>query len=388
MLKRKKGYIQAIIILLMMSIILTGCMKKESSELNEKLFEDGMERDLRSYFPMIEGMEYEFSGEGDEFASFTREIKYVKKPYVQFHEYSGTVGGFVYEVKEDQISKVFAQTESFEENNILSKLGDDPVIQEIILKTPLTVGNTWETRDKKREIVSLDETVTVQLGTFYDVIKIKVTSTTEGENFEIYEYYAENVGLILKETKGEGYQVRSKLKSYGMNMDVEVVSLKGKNESKIEIGEDKEENQLNNPELALLAYQLEHQIRSLFKSAYESYINMKQLSEHSEKNFEQIYMIFEEGLKEVAAKKLVDQNLRCLRDYYKSGEGDVSFPTYEVVEQAKVLKRVDHSVQVGFLITKYYSNAESGKTYNNTFNYVIDLEKENGHWKVKEITGE
>ncbi len=110
-------------IVLLLLIILAGCMGKESLEENKELPVDVIERDLRSYFPLIEGMEYEYSREGNEFASFTREIKYVNKPFVQFHDYSGTVGGFVYEVKEDQISKVFEQAEAFEEQNILSKLG-------------------------------------------------------------------------------------------------------------------------------------------------------------------------------------------------------------------------------------------------------------------------
>ncbi|MCK4259771.1 MAG: hypothetical protein KAX49_12380 [Halanaerobiales bacterium] len=261
---------------------------------------------------------------------------------------------------------------------------------EIVLKTPLRVGNTWESGDRIREIIDIDETVTIPAGTFYNVIKVKVI-TKEENNFEIYEYYAENVGLILKESKFDGNEVRSKLKSYVIMQDVEVISLKEIGVSEKEITEDRANNQFKNPELALLAYQLEHQIRSLFQSAYESYNNMRQISTHSlsEKNFDQIYMVFQEGLKEIASENLMNQNLKRLRDYYEFGEGEVSFPTHEVVERVKLLKRTSNTATISLNITKFFPKREwTGEAYCNTFDYVVDLVKENGCWKVKNINGE
>lgn len=380
------------LVLILIPVCLLGCLGQEPAKDKEQEPLESMQNrgsDLRSYFPIINGMMYNFLGEGNEYASFSREIKYVEKPFVQFYENNGgTMVVVVYKVAEDQILALFKQEEFYEDKNIIYEITEKDEMKELILKAPLKEGNSWITGKRRREIMSVNETLTVPAGTFYDVVKIKITSEEEPDSFENYEYYAENVGLIMLEFISQDLEVISQLQSYGMKEAIKNVSTLDKNQTQTELNEVNGID-LKEPDLALLAYQLDHQVRSSFQAAYESYINLPRITKDNEQKFSQIIEVLKNNIQKVAVNQIVEKQITKLQQLYKGGEGELTFPVYEVVEGAKVLQKNKDQAEVSLSIKKFFPEREwSGKSYESTFNYIIDIIKEEGVWKVKKVVSE
>lgn len=360
--------------------ILAGCIEKEPLEDNQNgQAAEVRAADLRSYLPKISGMYYQFTGEESEYALFSREIKYVDRSKVQFHDSSsGSEMVRVYKLASDQITQVY-QTSEFAAADYLEKTDDEP--DEIILKTPLKVNNTWESAGKQREIISINETVTVPIGTYYNVLKTKTTFIDRPNSPEIYEYYAENVGLILREYRTQDLQVTSRLEAFGIREEEKKIKSSGELPKISPLGVN-----LSNPQLVLLTYQLERQLRSTFQSAYESYLNLKNLADYTEDNFQQILQVYQINLEEIALPNLVDLQLKRLKELYDAREEEVVFPSFEVVEQAKIFHRNQNTAQVGLSITKHFAASRvGGKAHSRTFHYEIELVRQDGMWQLKSI---
>ncbi|OCL26324.1 hypothetical protein U472_09960 [Orenia metallireducens] len=143
---------------------------------------------------------------------------------------------------------------------------------------------------------------------------------------------------------------------------------------------------LDNPELKLLAYQLELQIRSTFKSAYQSWINLSRVTENNEGNFEQITSVLGANLSPFVSEEEIEKYIQKLTDINKGGEGEASFPTHEVVKSSKIESQKDNKVEVSFNTTRYYPATEwAGAAYNKDFNYVVTLVNEDHNWRVQEV---
>jgi len=207
-----KNTVKYIAILLILIFGLTACSQVDNPgrEENQKAL------NLKAYFPMHQGMEYSYAGEGNEFAPFTRRIMFARDNYLQLtDDNGGTVIVKVYKYNDNEITEVFSEGEFYGDENIIPDVQDNEEKGEIILKTPLEVGNSWSGDDGDREIVAVDQEVKVPAGTFYQVIKIKI-SYQDSDNTR-YEYYAPNIGLINSEYIGEGFEIVSELESFTLN---------------------------------------------------------------------------------------------------------------------------------------------------------------------------
>ncbi len=163
---------------------------------------DPMLTDVRPYFPAFEGMTYHFFGEGMEYATFTRQITFTAPGFLQVEDLSGTNLAQVMEYGEDEIKIVWSEEEFHANESLLeAELRKDRaaggIKNLILLQGPLVKGHTWSDEGFRREIMAIDEAVTVPLGTFYDVVTVKSQSSTAAD-FVIYEYYAKNIGLIKR----------------------------------------------------------------------------------------------------------------------------------------------------------------------------------------------
>ena len=209
----------AILAVLVLAFFITGCNDEAPNNLSKEPKAESTQKvsaDLRSYFPLIEGMNYSYTGKGIEYASFTRRVQYIDRPYLQLAEDNGgTVMGEVYRVTEDKLELIHKGEEFYQDDNLISQVDKDSPPIKIILEAPLKVGKSWTTDGEKREIVAIDETVTLPAGRFYNVIKIK--STRESTDSTTYEYYAENIGLILREFHSGETRIISKLASFGID---------------------------------------------------------------------------------------------------------------------------------------------------------------------------
>lgn len=195
---------------LMWAVLLSNGEKRSSMSPEESM-------DLRGYFPAFRGFVYDFDGEGMEFASFTRSVKFVEDDYVQVHDANGTVVARVFHCSPHEIRLVRMESEFYEDVNLIDSVSEERQEPAVILQSPLVVGSVWEERPARyREITAVDQVITVPAGTFYDVIEVRITSKESDPNTYTYEYYAKNIGLIkrvfISEIDGGEYVVSSYLK--------------------------------------------------------------------------------------------------------------------------------------------------------------------------------
>lgn len=177
--------------------------------------------DIRAYLPPWLDASYEFSGEGIEYASFTRRITHTSPGFIQMEDASGTNLAQVVEINAEEAKIIWAEEEFYEKRNLLypfsreARTGDQ-VRDVVLLKAPAAVGTVWSDERFQREIVSVDQVLTVPFGTFYDVLVVKSRSHAN-DSFVHYEYYAINVGLIKREAlymqDGEAFTVISELEN-------------------------------------------------------------------------------------------------------------------------------------------------------------------------------
>lgn len=166
--------------------------------------------DVRSYFPALQDMSYHFSGEGMEYAAFTRQITFSAPGLLQIENLSGTNLVQVVEYSENELKVVWSEEEFYTAESLLDEaLREDRATGRkrnlVLLQAPVVKGHTWSDEDFQREIIAIDETVIVPLGTFREVVMVKSQSVA-ADDFVIYEYYAKNIGLIKRVslyTKGE-----------------------------------------------------------------------------------------------------------------------------------------------------------------------------------------
>lgn len=398
-----------VVSLVWMLFVLGGCIEREPiEEKGTPLVENKPEvkEDLRAYFPAQAGMTYRFAGEGNEYASFTRSVKYVKQPYVQVYDNNGgTVSVRVYALQKDQIVQVFSQEEFYEEKNILDQIGKDKVPEEVILKSPLQAGTSWESSEWRREIVDVDATVTVPAGTFYHAVKVKMTSKRKENTMTSFDYFAANVGLILREYIGEGIEITSKLESYGFS-NAKVDSTAPPAESAPTGAQglgardqaitgntaqrpDKDQETfavMQNPDLPLLAYQMEHQLRAAFRAAYESYVNLTHISPKQSKKMDQILTLYRLDIQNLATDAMVNEQLNRLKEYYEAGQEGVSFPTSEVVQAARLLSRTTKTAKIGITVQKYYPDQDwSGRSVDRRGDYIVELTQMGQTWKIASV---
>lgn len=376
---------------LVLVLTLVGCIEKEDPDQLLKPQGEGQREtsdeasvDVRSYFPMMEGMVYNYAGEGNEFASFQREVIYVQDPYMQVLDTNGgTVVAKVYRVLEDKVELMYQQEEFYQDTNIIDQLGEDKSPKEIILKGPIQVGTIWTSGGRKRKIVGVNETLEVPVGIYHRVLVVRIASTDESNKSVTTEYFAENVGLIKREFKSGEVLITSKLAVYGILPEEPGQTVSEVEEERIE------DLTLEEPDLALLAYQLERQMRAQYQAAYESYINLERVVKDDQIKFDQIIALYREGIQPIAVENQVKEQVNRLEDFYQAGEGEATFPTHEVVENVKVLKKNDNRAQVALTLTKYFLEEErSARAYDRTFNYLIDLVKEGNQWKIEKISNE
>lgn len=200
-------------------IFLTGCGENDEKEAkgeesqSKDLFTDSLK--ISAYFPLNQGMEFIYTGEGNELAPFTRKILHVQDNYLQLTDNNGgTIVVSIYEINEEMVSKLYTEEEFYSEENIISQVEKEKDSEEVILRIPLRDGNSWETIGEKREIVGVNQVLEIPAGIFQGVVKVKITyKDSEATG---YEYFAPNIGLIKREYITEVFEVNSELSSFSL----------------------------------------------------------------------------------------------------------------------------------------------------------------------------
>ncbi len=160
------------------------------------------------FFPLNEGNKWEYLGEGNEYASFIREVVFTSGNLGQIREDNGgAVSVAVFEVSEDTVTRVFFQGEVYDRVNLLDR---QPNEKNVVLKSPLQAGTKWKVPNGEREIIDTGATVNTPAGRFDNCIKVKIT----GQHSTLYEYFKDGTGMVKREFVSGETRVTSTLKNY------------------------------------------------------------------------------------------------------------------------------------------------------------------------------
>lgn len=216
--KWKLGLLLALLILVV-SLIAQWVEPSRVPMMPLRIAQESTDEDLRSYLPNWSGVTYYFAGEGNEYASFIRQVTFTTQEAVQIEDSSGTTLAQVVEYDAEELKVVWSEEELYEQRSLLNPVPKEARLgghreNLVLLKAPVAKGTRWDDDRFQREIVSVNQVVTVPLGTFHNVVVVK-NKSLEADNWVQYEYYAKNMGLIKRESlyvqDGETYAVVSSL---------------------------------------------------------------------------------------------------------------------------------------------------------------------------------
>ena len=223
---KRKNLCRLLFILIALVMLISGCEENKQYEVQGEEPRNQVEKEdkqeaiadlmpISALFPFHQGMEYQFAGEGNEYASFVRKIIHVEDRYLQLTDNNGgTIVTSIYELSDTEIKRIYSQEEFYSEENLIPEKKNNQESSLIILKVPLTEGNNWDNNGEKREIVAVNQTLDLPAGTFYGVLQLKIHYKESGAL--AYEYYAPNLGLIKREYESDGFKVSSDLLSFSL----------------------------------------------------------------------------------------------------------------------------------------------------------------------------
>lgn len=187
-----------------LTFLLTACTNTQAPKIEPTPYKES----IKSYFPLTLGSSWQYLGEGNEYASFSRKVLFVKDNKAQvIEDNGGTVIASIFEATDTEITRIFFKGEQYSETNLLDK---EPNTNLVILKAPIKVGTKWNTKDESREIVAVDASVETTAGKFDNCVKISIPS----KNDTMYEYYKKGIGLVKREFISKGMTVTSTLEKY------------------------------------------------------------------------------------------------------------------------------------------------------------------------------
>lgn len=191
--------------LLVLSVVFTGCAKKNQIGGDGKTKK---EMKVTDYFPVAENLYWEYEGIGNEFAGGRVDTEFIEGNKVQLSQNNGgTVVAKVFEVSDEGIKLINSIEESYFRINYLKK---EPSREEYFLKSPLKENNSWQDKDTTWTIGSLDEKVRVPAGEF---TCIKVVGKSGDSTVE--RYFAKGVGLVKQKFIQGDMVVEENLSKFG-----------------------------------------------------------------------------------------------------------------------------------------------------------------------------
>lgn len=207
--KKAKIFSLALIIVLLMIIPVSGCSNKNNQPSATPIVNNEIKaKSPALYFPLELGSVWEYQGEGNEYASFKREVVFSSgKRYQIKEDNGGTVMAKIYEIADDSITMVYSEGEVYNNINLLNSQANENIL---ILKAPLTKGNRWQTKGGSREILASDAEIDTPSGIYKNCLKVKIND----QYSETYEYYHEGVGMVYREFNAEETKISSSLKDY------------------------------------------------------------------------------------------------------------------------------------------------------------------------------
>ncbi|MBC8589218.1 GerMN domain-containing protein [Paratissierella segnis] len=203
-----------IIALLTLILVIGGCQTSTGAKKNNTLntsdqaiaLDEGVK--ATDYYPFYENKIYEYEGIGNEYAEQKVFVEFIDDNKAQLKIMNpGTNIIKIVEYKDGALSEVYSEGEFYHIENMLNVKADK---ENIILKEPIAVGNSWSTEDgDTKEITNLDKPIDTPYGQF----KALETVTKYKDGGIEKEYYVKNIGLVARIFGSEGDEIETLLNS-------------------------------------------------------------------------------------------------------------------------------------------------------------------------------
>lgn len=166
---------------------------------------------IKDIYPFKANAKYEYTGKGNEYASYTVFTDYIKNNRIQLRTNNGgTETVKVLENKNGQLKIIYSKEETYYREDFTSKKSNK---NEMLLKEPLVKGTSWTLPDgRKRYISAVDVSVSTPFGNFK-----AIEVTTEGKDYKDLNYYAPGKGLVKSVYKAKDIEVTSSLSKIKTN---------------------------------------------------------------------------------------------------------------------------------------------------------------------------
>ncbi|MHC1719658.1 MAG: GerMN domain-containing protein [Clostridiaceae bacterium] len=198
---KKPLWILTVLLVLLMSAVYTGCQNNNPNG-------NGKEYKISDYFPFTANLKTVYEGYGNEYASYTSYVDYIKGDKIQIRTNNGgTETARVYQNINGELVLLNTMGEIYYKQDITSA---EPKQQDVALKEPLVAGTKWKLADgSTRSITGVDVNVTTPSGK-YKALEV----TTVGSNSTTKDYYVLNKGLVKTVWASGTFEVSSSLKEY------------------------------------------------------------------------------------------------------------------------------------------------------------------------------
>jgi len=198
---RKPLWILAALLVLLTSAVYTGCQNNNTNG-NSKEYK------ISDYFPFTANLKTVYEGVGNEYASYTSYVDYIKGDKMQTRtDNGGTVSAKVYQNTNGELVLLYSAGETYYKQDFTAA---EPKQHDVLLKEPIKVGTKWNMDDgSTRSITGVDVSVTTPSGK-YQALEV----TTVGSNSTTKDYYVLNKGLVKSVWASGNFEVSSSLKEY------------------------------------------------------------------------------------------------------------------------------------------------------------------------------
>lgn len=311
---------------------------------------------VADYFPMIEGYQSVFEGDGNEFSGFTRTYDFINDEFLTMRTATeGTTTVEVVAITADKAEVMMTKPETYSHEELTYDMitqPDEPT--RVLIEGPIEVGHTFDNDGRQREITGIDVPVETKTGT-YETLEVSEYS----ENSIRREYYAPDVGLVYAEdesTDPEAYyfvtQILSQLFYEGWGEEVTFYYPNGE-------GEFEQANETvamtTNDDMALKFTQIFQGGNSADQQMMTKSVDINSISVDGQdpRKGKIVYVDFSENISELAddpqGKAKLDAMMATMGQYYNADyiqpaiEGDYmvidgvveltpAYPLYEVPE--------------------------------------------------------
>ncbi|MGE5627840.1 MAG: GerMN domain-containing protein [Solirubrobacterales bacterium] len=196
----------ALVFIALTAVLYTGC--EPSNNGNNTTTNGNKKYTISDYYPFTANLKTVYEGSGNEYASYTQYVDYIKGDKIQLRvDNGGTVLAQVLQIKNGELIKLNSEGESYQKEDITSMEGKK---NEVMLKEPLEKGTSWQLANgTKRSITAIDVDITTPSGK-YKALEV----TTEYADSVTKDYYAVGKGLVKTVFTSNGTEVSSSLKEY------------------------------------------------------------------------------------------------------------------------------------------------------------------------------